>query len=431
MDLPSAVGMLSTAIIAVALWLSLRLVYSGRRSGDAVHILLRIVVAVLLLSTVAGLCIDLLGGDLGVLFCLTTLIVWGIVVFRLRRTQRQMFVDLLALTAERSLPIAPVMRAMAIEEHGAIGYRAGEFADRLDAGYQVAQALLATRGLLAPQDQLAIEIGQQTGSLPITLQTLAGDPIAPGRAGESIWIGSIGLVAMANMLLTCVLFVSVKIVPAYEKIFVDFRDHGRRTGYPQLRFPPITQFLFSVFHTIFDLLAKLAYPLAVVVPLLTFYVVAYLMGWWRFELPLVNRFFAPRHSAIVLRWFAAAVRREQSLWPILRESADRYPNRLIRSRLRWASRQIDAGQDWITSFRDNRLIGRTDAALLRAASKAGNLAWALEEAAAANLRRLSYRLEAISQVLMPIAIILGGVCVLVFALGMFLPLVSLISELAK
>ena len=161
------------------------------------------------------------------------------------------------------------------------------------------------------------------------------------------------------------------------------------------------------------------------------YLLAYLMGWMRFELPVLNRFFAPRHSAVVLRWFALAVRREQSLWPILRESADRYPNRLIRSRLRSVGRQIDAGGDWIGSFRDNRLLGRTDAALLRAASKAGNLAWALEEAAAANLRRLSYRLEAINQVLMPLAIILGGVGVLVVAAGLFLPLVSLISELAK
>ena len=98
------------------------------------------------------------------------------------------------------------MRALALEEHGAIGYRAGDFADRLDAGYQVADALLASRGLLAPQDQLAIEVAQQTGSLPITLQTLAGDPLAPGRAGESMWIGSIGLMGLGTMGVFCVFF---------------------------------------------------------------------------------------------------------------------------------------------------------------------------------------------------------------------------------
>ena len=88
--------MLSVATIAIALWISLRLVYSGRRSGDGLHILLRIVVAVLLLSTALGLFIDLLG-DLGFVLWLAALIVWGIVVFRMRRAQRQMFVDLLAL----------------------------------------------------------------------------------------------------------------------------------------------------------------------------------------------------------------------------------------------------------------------------------------------------------------------------------------------
>jgi type II secretory pathway component PulF len=111
--------------------------------------------------------------------------------------------------------------------------------------------------------------------------------------------------------------------------------------------------------------------------------------------------------------------------------AVRYPSRLIRSRLRSVAGEVEQGGDWIASFRRGRLISRTDVALLRAATKAGNLAWALEEAAAAAQRRLAYRLQTIGQILMPLAILLAGGCVMLFAVGGILPLVSLISELAK
>ena len=133
----------------------------------------------------------------------------------------------------------------------------------------------------------------------------------------------------------------------------------------------------------------------------------------------------------MLRWFAAAVRREQPLWPLHRAAAECYPNRLIRRRLRRSADDIEQGGDWIASFRRRRLIGRTDSAILRAASRAGNLAWALEEAAAAAQRRLAYRLQAISQILMPLAILLAGVCVMLITVGLILPLVALITDLAK
>ena len=162
-----------------------------------------------------------------------------------------------------------------------------------------------------------------------------------------------------------------------------------------------------------------------------FYLPIYVMGWTRRSFLCSINSSRARHSAVLLRWFAAAVRRQQSLRPMVAALATWYPSRLIRSRLRSVEAEFEQGGDWIDGFQRRRLIGRTDAAILRAATRAGNLAWALEEAAASAQRRLVYRLQTISQILMPLAILFVGGFVMLFAVGCLLPLVTLISELAK
>lgn len=426
-------GALCVAVIGIALLISLRLIYASRRGGDALHLLLQILARVLLVYAVLGLCLAI-GGFLGVLVWLAGLVVWGVIVFRRRRAKQQMLVDLLALATQRGLPLGPVAHLFAAEQSGVIGRRAEAFAERLDAGSPLADAILATPRLVAPQDRLAIEIGQQTESLPVTLQSMSGGPISPERQNESLGVGAISLVALATVGVGCVLFVAIKIVPAMEFIFTDLNRHWpgpHGAGRTPFHLPPLSQHLFSLLRAIGGPALPLVICCGAGLSFLALYGLAYAMGWVRAEIPLVNRFFLPRHTAVVLRWLAAAVRRQQPLSPVLFSIADRYPNRLIRRRVFLAGQDVKRGGNWIDGFRRRRLIGGTDSAILQAASRAGNLAWALDETSAALRRRLTYRLQAISQVLMPLAIIVAGGCVMLFIAGIFLPLVALITELAK
>ena len=76
------------------------------------------------------------------------------------------------------------------------------------------------------------------------------------------------------------------------------------------------------------------------------------------------------------------------------------------------------------------LLRHTEAGLFRAAERAGNLAWALEEMADSSVRRAAYRLSAWLNVLFPAVVIVFGGCVFFIALGILMPLFALIPRLS-
>jgi len=94
-----------------------------------------------------------------------------------------------------------------------------------------------------------------------------------------------------------------------------------------------------------------------------------------------------------------------------------------------AASRIDDGQEWSESLRQVGLIRRSEAALFQAAERAGNLAWALEEMADSGVRRATYRLRAWLNVLFPATVLVFGGGVFFIALGLMMPLFSLIQSL--
>ena len=65
--------------------------------------------------------------------------------------------------------------------------------------------------------------------------------------------------------------------------------------------------------------------------------------------------------------------------------------------------------------------------MFQAAERTGNLAWALDEMADSTLRRSAYRMRAALNVALPALLVAFGGLVLCFAVGMLLPLFSLIQ----
>jgi type II secretory pathway component PulF len=87
------------------------------------------------------------------------------------------------------------------------------------------------------------------------------------------------------------------------------------------------------------------------------------------------------------------------------------------------------GEDWCESLRRVRLIANADAAVLKAAQRVGNLAWALDEMADSSLRRWAYRLRAVLNVVFPLLLLAIGIFVMLIVIGLFLPLIKLIEGL--
>jgi type II secretory pathway component PulF len=155
------------------------------------------------------------------------------------------------------------------------------------------------------------------------------------------------------------------------------------------------------------------------------------MRWVLDVIPLKDRVFRRRHTAIILRVLAAGAEAGQTLTELLGRLAASYPRPWVRGRLRKAADRVVRGDDWCEALRVEGLMSRSDSAVLRSAERAGNLAWALRQTADGGERRLAYRLQAIAQILQPLIVVAMGMLVLLFALTYFRPLITLIDALSE
>ena len=90
---------------------------------------------------------------------------------------------------------------------------------------------------------------------------------------------------------------------------------------------------------------------------------------------------------------------------------------------------MQAGGDDLECLHRHGLLGKTDLALLQAARRNGNLAWAAGEMADSNRRRFIYRIYALLQVIFPVVIVAYGLLMAAISAAVFLPLVDLIRRL--
>jgi protein transport protein HofC len=114
----------------------------------------------------------------------------------------------------------------------------------------------------------------------------------------------------------------------------------------------------------------------------------------------------------------------------LRLAAFNYPVWIVAWLLQRVYNQFQLGLPWQDSLRALGFISRYDAAVLHAAERAGNLAWALTDVADSSERRQTLRQRLLVNVLFPLLVLLMGGVVFFIVIGLFLPLVSLIQGLA-
>ncbi|QDV33040.1 type IV pilin biogenesis protein [Tautonia plasticadhaerens] len=211
------------------------------------------------------------------------------------------------------------------------------------------------------------------------------------------------------------------VAPQLEAIFIDF-------GVP---LPAVSRWVFSGLGSlpipVGPLYLAVVLLQLVAMPMLT---LAFLdpieWGLWP-----VDRLLLKRHGATVLRALCGEVSLGRPMPEALARVASAHPSRLVRRRVRKAGARVDRGEPWARSLSAVGLIRRTDAAVLDAAGRAGNLSWALGELADGLDRRSGRRLLAWTQFLFPIAVMAVAVPVVLIALGFFLPLVTLIRSLAS
>jgi type II secretory pathway component PulF len=412
--LGGAFGLLA---VGLALLAALRFLPTALRGNDDVGLLLSVGGWVLTALGVFGICLSFMSPLWAIIYGFALLFVALMAVNRRGRAQRRMLLQMLAAAAERGLPLAPAAAAMADEAAGKVGRQAGALARLLSGGAPLPDALRMAGSLVARQQMALIWLGAETGALDAALREASRETDREAVLGGVIvhlmyffallWIGG-GIV----------IFVMLKIVPAFKQIFEDF----------DTELPEMTVALIDMTMLMTDFWFLLIPLLPVFLGVFCYVVLVYL-GWIDMRPPIVDRLLRRFDTAFILRGLAVAVETQHPLDRALGVLAGVHPAAWVREKLARAAEGIWAGAHWCDSLHHAGLLRRDDVQVLRSAERAGNLAWALRAVADCNERRLAYRLRIALETASPLVLLALGAVVFVIVVALFLPLVKILEAL--
>lgn len=410
-------------LLGGCLWASLRLLYGARGPApdDAVYLFIRILSRSLVAAALVVLFVAS-GNWLSLILGVIVLQAAMELILARRAGQRQAAWS--ALTPVLSSPHVAV-ESLAFHQSRFTGLVARWFRRLLadvQRGVSWPEAISANRRALPREAPSHLGMLQSSAG-GAALRDLQHDE---DPASRQVWHDAIDRFAyLSTILLTLVVvmtFSMVKIVPSYQQIIADF----------DLEMPGVTQFLIALANGIEQLGVVLLFAAVALLAAAMFVAVAYLCDWHVLQ-PLFDRIAFPRRRASVLRLLAAALERDAPLPEALArlESGwSAYPSQLVRRRIGAAREEIIAGRPWQEALQRHRLLSAADAATLRAAQDAGNLPWTLRLLADRTLRRFAFRWTVVQHVLFTATILLLGFLVLLFAVGMFVPLTSMVESLS-
>ena len=343
-------------------------------------------------------------------------------VFFVRRnlSQQETLLWALAISAEKSLPLAPAALAFSDQFGNTFRWRIQLLAGLLNQGASLTEALDQVPNVFRREAQVLIWTGAATGTLPRALREAAD--LRDSRRASWGWLAGrfAYLVFLLLMIQMSLLFLIGMVAPRYTMIMTDFC----------LVLPPATsyaialgQWLFNDYVVLTVAAIALEVLLVLVLPLSFFNV-------FQWNIPALDSLFRRRHANLVLRALALAVGGNRPISEGLGSLAATYPSGWVRQRLKKVETAVRGGHDWVNALATAGLLRRVDAAVLASAGRVGNLDWALRETAASGERRIGYWLQFWLQFLFP-AVLLGlGAMIFLISLAYFTPLLTLIEALA-
>jgi type II secretory pathway component PulF len=336
------------------------------------------------------------------------------------QTQQYAMLALIGAAAKRSMPLETAVAAFGHERGGWMRQRSRRIVNMLLDGVPLPSAVERAPGVVPPEAVPLFRVGCESGALPAAVDLA----IEAHNVMEPVWqsvVPKVGYICLLpSVALGTVVFIMMAIVPQFQKIFKDFG----------VQLPPLTQamihFCAVVGHWWF-----LAAPVWMLTIALLFYCLLRYAGWIRWDLPGMDWLTRRRHTATILDGMSLAAGQQKPLARAVIELAAAYPQAKIVRRLFAAHDDMDAGGDDLETLYLHGLLGKTDLALLQAARRNGNLAWAARELADSNRRRMVYRANTFAQVVFPPIVVVYGIVVAMIAAALFLPLVKLISGLSS
>jgi type II secretory pathway component PulF len=343
----------------------------------------------------------------------------GFVTARLRASRQEALLSLLAIAAERGVPLAPAIAAFADQFRGRAQRRILDVAAQLQAGEPLPEALEWPFRAASRDALLMVRIGEATGRLAAALRMVGGGRTARVAAWSSIVSRLSYILVLLIVAQSICGFLLYFIVPKFEAIFSDF-------GVP---LPSLTIYLIEASHYVVQA-GPFTFALYLGQLVLLIFLPFSYGGWMNYQVPVFDRLFARRHAALVLRALSLVIEADKPIGLGLEILAKRYPALWLRRRLARVAKDVEKGADWIEALWKAGVIRRADAEVLGSAASVGNLAWACRELADTAERRQQLRGQLLVQALFPLAILAIGLAVATLCVAYFIPLVVLIERLA-
>lgn len=287
----------------------------------------------------------------------------------------------------------------------------------LEHGRPLYAALRVAPGVAARETLLAAAVGESTGQLGLCLRNAPRWRLAP------LWLEAAPRLIYPLMLLVGVnvifTFLMIFIIPKYQKIFADLH----------VALPESSELIFSVGQTVYSqpgliVLGTFAAVVLVSLP------IAFPAVRWHF--PLIGGLYRMHTRGRVLRMLALLLDAGKPLpraLVVLAESG--YFPPAVAWRIEWARLKVEQGEPLADSLHLAGLLPASMIPLLNAATRARNVSWALTELGDALGKRSVRTARRIVMAVFPITVFVCGVLVGFVAFGMFVPLVTLISEVGS
>jgi len=355
----------------------------------------------------------------GVVVLFATPMSIGVILARGRSTRQDSLLWVLAIAAEKEMPLAPAVVAFADQYRGGSYRRIMSLAAHLNGGTMLPEALERAGRVVSRDAVLLAWVGQAAGMLPKALRMA----VASRSSYLSIWTAIAArlsyILALLVVMQTITGFIMIYVIPKFEAIFKDFA----------LPLPGLTVSLIYVCHFI----TRYGAPLSLI-PLIELVLLIALplsfLSWGNYNVPLFDHLLGRRHTALILRSLSLVIDGKKPVSLGLSTLAAHYPTWRIRRRLKRVESDVRQGVDWIQALWRHGLIRATDAEVLASAAAVGNLGWALAELAETAERRLAARSQAVVQTLFPLVVVMLGMVVFLLCVAYFLPLVQLIERMA-
>ena len=379
-----------------------------------------------LLLKIVGWCLILVGlfAPLAVTIIGIAVIVVGIVIILMavvqyRTQERRALLWMLAVSAERGLPLSTAARAFAADRADSVGRGAMRLAELLDSGIPLPDALYHSRNRLPTDAEVTTRLEYAAGGLGTAMIDAARDAAERERLWRPMFEKALYFLLLTVVAAVVMSFMMLRTVPAFEQLFWDF----------DTELPSLTMLVINISNWVVDWGWLLKPPCLVMLAALMLGP-TYSIGWLRWEPWPVHWFTRPFHRATVLLSLARATEAGRPLTDTFVMLAHWYPQSAIRQNLQFVAARADHGEDWCEAMQRVRLLSASGAGVLKAAQRVGNLPWAMREMATRNHRRMESAVGVLNNVLLPLLLLAYALPVAMIVIALFIPLVSLIQNLA-